>query len=206
MAKGAKLSSYPPGSAARFLCSCMAILLILTGITVLALYLIYRPSHPHFTVLGAAVYRLEKAKSAAPASAVATSMQFTVAIRNPNGRASLQLDRLCAYVSYRDQPITPPSSLPSLYEEADGTVAVSPVLEGDVVPVSAEVEAGLMSDEAYGVVALQLVITGRLRYRPGPFKSGWVNLYVKCDVLVGLKKGFSGQVPLLGQGECAVET
>lgn len=85
-------------------------------------------------------------------------------------------------------------------------MTVSPVIGGEAVPVSAEVEAGLMTEEAFGVVPLRLVITGRLKYRPGPFKSGWVNVYVKCDVLVGLKKGVSGLVPLLGQSECDVDT
>ncbi|KAI0499879.1 hypothetical protein KFK09_018087 [Dendrobium nobile] len=195
----------PPSTNFKLLCSAISILLILAGITALVLYLVYRPSRPHFTVLGAAIYRLTKSTSPVPAVAISTNMQFTVAIRNPNSRAAVQLDRLCAYVSYRDQPITPPSSLPSLYEEAEGTVVVSPVFGADIVPVSAEVEAELMNDEGYGVVALRLVITGRVRYRPRPFKSGWVGIYVKCDLLVGLKKGASGQVMLLGQPNCVVD-
>lgn len=84
-------------------------------------------------------------------------------------------------------------------------MVVSPVLGADIVPVSAELEAGLMDDEDYGVVALRLVTTGRVRYRPGPFKSAWVGMYVKCDVLVGLKKGTLGQVSLLGQPDCVVD-
>ncbi|KAK8944183.1 hypothetical protein KSP39_PZI007708 [Platanthera zijinensis] len=177
MAKDASNASlYHPFNHCRLLCSAIAILLIFAGITALVLYLIYRPARPHLTILGAAIYHLSHAVSAAPTTAIATSMQFTVAIHNPNGRAAVQLDRLCSYVSYRDQPITPPASLPSVYQEADGTVIVSPVLGADMVPVSAEVEAGLMNDEAYGVVQLRLVITGRVKYRPGPFKSGinWI--------------------------------
>ncbi|KAL0913141.1 hypothetical protein M5K25_016575 [Dendrobium thyrsiflorum] len=195
----------PPNRNFRLLCFAISTLLILAGITALVLYLVYRPSRPHFTVLGAAIYRLTKSTSAVPAVAISTNMQFTVAIRNPNSRAAVQLDRLCAYASYHDQPITPPSSLPSLYQEAEGTVVVSPVFGADIVPISAEVEAELMNDEGYGVVALRLVIIGRVRYRPGPFKSGWVGIYVKCDLLVGLKKGASGQVMLLGQPNCVVD-
>ncbi|PKU70606.1 NDR1/HIN1-like protein 1 [Dendrobium catenatum] len=206
MAKNTVLSRYSPDTTARFLCCALATLVILAGITVLILYLVYRPSHPHFAVLSAAIYRLTNATSAAPASAISTSFQFTISIHNSNGRTSIQYDRLCAYVAYRDQPITPPTSLPLLYQVSDGTVTVSPVIGGEAVPVSAEVEAGLMTEEAFGVVPLRLVITGRLKYRPGPFKSGWVNVYVKCDVLVGLKKGVSGLVPLLGQSECDVDT
>ncbi|PKA46559.1 hypothetical protein AXF42_Ash012692 [Apostasia shenzhenica] len=207
MAKEGSPSGYPPGAvAARILCSAIAVLLILAGVTALVLYLVYRPSHPHFTVLSAAIYRLSNATvAAAPASAIATTMQFTVAVRNPNNRATVQYDRLCAYVFYRDQPITPPTSLPPLDQDKDGTLVVSPVLGGDVVPVSQEVAAGLATDQAYGVVALRLVIMGRIRFRPGPFRSGWSRMYVKCDVLVGVRKGISGQAPLLGQPDCAVD-
>ncbi|XP_020585651.1 NDR1/HIN1-like protein 13 [Phalaenopsis equestris] len=204
MAKNEALSPNPTTSHFQLLCSAFSTLLILAGITALVLYLIYRPSRPHFTVLGAAIYHLNKTTLAAPAIAISSSMQFTVAIHNPNSRASVQLDKLCAYLSYRDEPITPSSSLPSLYEEAGGTVVVSPVFGADIVPVSAEVEGELMNDESYGVVALQLVIMGRVSYRPGPFRSGLVGLYVKCDVLVGLKKGTAGQVPLLAQPYCIV--
>lgn len=206
MAKDTILSRYPPAGTARLLCSALAAILILAGTTALVLYLLYRPSPPHFIVLSAAIYRLSNATSSVPASAISTTFQFTVSIHNPSGRAAIQYDSLCAYVLYRDQPITPPSSLPLLYQESDGTVTLSPVIGGEVVPVSAEVEAGLMTEAAYGVVPLRLAIAGRLKYRPGPFRSGWVNVFVKCDVLVGFKKGISGQVPLLGQNECDVDT
>ncbi|XP_020598591.1 NDR1/HIN1-like protein 1 [Phalaenopsis equestris] len=206
MAKPTIFSRYIPGSAARLLCSALAVLLILSGIIALILYLIYHPSHPHFTVLSAAIFRLTSSSSPTPATAISTSFQFTISIRNPNHRSTIQYDGLCIYVSYRDQPITPPSSLPSIYQESDGTVTVSPVIGGEAVPVSAEVESALMTEEAYGVVPLRLVISGRVKYRPGPFRSGWVNVFVKCDVLVGYRKGVSGQVPLLGQNECDVDT
>ncbi|KAH0456881.1 hypothetical protein IEQ34_014788 [Dendrobium chrysotoxum] len=153
----------PPSTNFRLLCSAISTLFILAGITALVLYLVYGPSRPHFTVLGAAIYRLTKSTSAVPAVAISTNMQLTVAIRNPNSRAAIQLDHLCAYVSYRDQPITPSSSLPSLYQEAEGTVVVSPVFGADIVPVSTEVETELMNDEGYGVVALRLVIIGRIK-------------------------------------------
>ncbi|KAJ6822232.1 NDR1/HIN1-like protein 1 [Iris pallida] len=199
MSKASLMGRYGPSSATgRLLCYAMATILVLCGIIALVLYLVYRPSKPHFSVLGAAVYQLSNASSASPATAVTTSMQFTIALRNPNERASIHYDRLSAYISYRDQAITPPVPLPPLFQEKDSNLAVSPVLGGEAVPVSTEVAAGLMTDEAYGVVGMRLVMLGRLRYKSGPFRSEWYGMYVRCDMLVGLKKGVSGQVPLLG--------
>lgn len=84
-------------------------------------------------------------------------------------------------------------------------MAMSPVLGGGTVPVSVEVVNGLVMDESYGVVGLRLVLFGRLRWKAGAIKTGHYDVYVKCDMLVGLKKGVVGQVPLLGNPGCKVD-
>ena len=167
----------------------------------LTVWLIYRPHKPHFTVVGAAIYEL----NATSQPFISTSMQFTIVTRNPNRRVSIFYEKLQAYVSYRNQQITPPVDLPPLYHETKSTVALSPVLGSGTVPASAEVVNGLMIDEAYGVVALRVVLVGRLRWKAGAIKTLKYGVYVKCDVWVGLKKGVVGQVPLLGAPPCKVD-
>ncbi|KAG6519447.1 hypothetical protein ZIOFF_022941 [Zingiber officinale] len=56
----------------------------------------------------------------------------------------------------------------------------------------ADVAWGLATDQAYGLVALRLVVLGRARFKSGPFRSGWHSLRVRCDVLVGLNAGPCG--------------
>ncbi|MQM22660.1 hypothetical protein Taro_055716 [Colocasia esculenta] len=203
--KGKGGLAYRPVSGASRACCCgLLAFVFLAGLTALILYLVYRPSKPRFTVIGAAVYELN-ATSQVP-TAISTSMQFTVAIRNPNERSSLILDRLTAYAVYRDQPITPPAPLPPLYQDEDSTVAVSPVLGGPFVPVSPEVAGGLVTDQAYGALGLRLVVMGRIKYKAGPFRSAWTRIFVRCDLLVGLKKGTYGQVPILGATQCSVSS
>ncbi|PON78914.1 Late embryogenesis abundant protein [Parasponia andersonii] len=198
----------------RVLCTCVSIFLILAGVTILTLWLVYRPHKPRFTVVGAAIYQLNTTSTLATASSslppqpplVSTTMQFTVVTRNPNRRVSIYYDRLTAFVSYRNQAITPQVTLPPLFHERRSTVAVSPMLGGGgPVPVSAEVMNGLTVDEAYGVVGLRLVLLGRLRWKTGAIKTAHYGVYVKCDVLLGLKKGVVGQVPLLGTPGCKVD-
>uniref|UniRef100_A0A1D1Z9U9 Putative syntaxin-24 n=1 Tax=Anthurium amnicola TaxID=1678845 RepID=A0A1D1Z9U9_9ARAE len=203
--KATKRFHRPAPSAASAFCCGLLVLIVLAGITALVLYLVYRPSKPRFTVIGVAVYDLNVTSPDTPA--VSTTMQFTLAIRNPSGRSSILYDRLVSYVMYRGQAITPTVPLPPLFQEKDSTVAVSPVLGGGVlVPVSAEVARGLSADQGYGLVPVRLVVLGRLKYKAGPFRSAWDGFFVRCDLLVGVKKGSQGQVPLLGAADCSVNT
>ncbi|KAL0412314.1 UNVERIFIED_CONTAM: NDR1/HIN1-like protein 26 [Sesamum latifolium] len=183
------------------LCAAIVIFLLLAGITALTVWLVYRPHKPKFRVVSAAVYEL----NATSPPFISTTMQFTVVTRNPNKRVSIYYDQLSAFVSYKNQAVTPPVILPPLFHETKSTVALSPVLGGSSLPVAAEVVNGLMMDEAYGVVGLRLVLTGKLRYKAGAIRSRRYGVYVRCDLFVGLKKGFVGQLPLLGSPACIVD-
>ncbi|GKV13186.1 hypothetical protein SLEP1_g24237 [Rubroshorea leprosula] len=189
------------GDGRRVLCSCISIFLLLAGVTALTVWLVYRPYKPQFTVMDAAVYSLN-----ATSPFIFTSMQFTIATRNPNKRVSIFYDALTAYVSYRNQPITPLVMLPPLYHEKKSTVVLSPVLgDGEVVSVSAELVNELAMDETYGVVPLTVVLMGRLRWKAGAIKTIRYEIYVRCDVWVGLKNGSVGVVPLLRAPPCKVD-
>ncbi|XP_068651398.1 NDR1/HIN1-like protein 1 [Aristolochia californica] len=179
----------------------LTIFLLLAGVTVLIVWLIYRPHRPHFTVVGAAIYDLNTSSPVV----VSTTMQFTILVHNPNDRVSIYYDRLTAFVSYKNQAITPPLSLPPLVQGHRSTVSMSPMLGGAVVPVAPHVANGLVTDEAYGVVGLRLVFLGRLRWKGGAIKTRRYGLYVRCDMILGLKKGFAGQAPLLGAPGCSVD-
>ncbi|KAK2993316.1 hypothetical protein RJ640_006804 [Escallonia rubra] len=178
----------------RACCTFLVVFLALAGITALIVWLVYRPHKPSFTVVAFAVYGINT--SSPPF--VSATMQFTVVARNPNHRVFILYDHLSTFVSYRNQAITPPVMLPPFFHERKSTVAISPVIGGAAVPVSVEVANGLALDEVYGVVGLRLVLMGKLRWKAGAIWSGHYGLYVRCELLVGLKKGLVGQVPLLG--------
>ncbi|KAF8379820.1 hypothetical protein HHK36_029269 [Tetracentron sinense] len=194
-------SRFAPNDVRRFLYTCIVIFLLLAGVTTLIVWIVYRPHKPHFTVVSAAIFDLNTTSP----SSISTTMQFTVLTRNPNKRVSIYYDRLSAFISYRNQAITPPATLPPLIQKEHSTVALSPIVGGGFVPVSMEVANGLVIDEAYGVVGLRLALLGRLRWKAGAFRSARYGVYVKCDMFVGLKKGLVGQVPLLGSPDCSVD-
>lgn len=184
------------------MCTGLTIFLLLAGITLLVLWLVYRPHKPRFTVIGAAIYGL----NATTPPLMSTTMQFSVLIRNPNKRVTIYYDRFSAFVAYRNQAITPQVLLPPLHQKKHSTVSVAPVIGGTPVPVSVEVSNGLAVDEAYGVVGLRVIFQGRVRWKAGAIKTAHYGLYVTCDIVIGFKKGLVGQVPLLpGVTTCHVD-
>ncbi|XP_004133755.1 NDR1/HIN1-like protein 12 [Cucumis sativus] len=185
----------------RSVCACISIFLLVIGVVALTLWLVYRPIDPQFTVVGAAIYDLNM--SSLPL--LSTTMQFTIVTRNPNRRVSIYYDRLTVFVSYRNQQITSQVILPPLAHEKRSTVAMSPVLGGGAVAVSLEVANGLVTDQTIGVLGLRVVLLGRLRWKAGPLKTGRYSVYVKCDVLVGVKRGLVGQLPMLASPPCKVD-
>ncbi|OEL35954.1 hypothetical protein BAE44_0003026 [Dichanthelium oligosanthes] len=211
------------GGGGRALCFAILILLLAAGITWLVLYVVYRPSHPTLTVTSAAVLALYNATNAAAVpgyapTALAASFQFTLVLRNPSGRSAARYDRLAAYVAYRGEPVTAPTPMPPLAQDAGTAVEVAPVLGGGVaapVPVSPDTAMALAADVAYGVLALRVVVLGRVRFVSGPFHRGWHSMYARCDLLVGVRKEGNGggagaggvpqQAPLLGDPVCNVD-
>ncbi|KAK7292884.1 hypothetical protein RJT34_15739 [Clitoria ternatea] len=197
------LPRFRPNPPKRQHCICITVFLLLLGIILLILWLAYHPSKPRFAVASAAVYGLN-VTSVPPL--VSAAMQFNVLIRNPNRRVSIYFDRLYAYVSYREQPITPRVVLPPLFLEKHATVSLSPEIGGATVPATVEMVSELGMDQNYGVVGVKLVFVGRLRWKSGDINSAHYGLYVKCDILMALRKGLIGQIPLLGAPLCDVHT
>ncbi|RWR86518.1 NDR1/HIN1-like protein 12 isoform X1 [Cinnamomum micranthum f. kanehirae] len=183
------------------ICSFFTIFLLLAGATALIVWLVYHPSHPRFKVVAAAIYTINTTSP----QTISTTMQFTLVLHNPSKRTTIFYDRLSASVSYRNQAVTLPMSLHELFQEPKSTVALSPMVGGECVPVSQEVLDGLLVDKEYGVLGLRVELMGRLRWKAGPFWSKHYRMYVKCDVLVGVKEGVDGQAPLLGSPDCALD-
>ncbi|KAK7397481.1 hypothetical protein VNO78_18656 [Psophocarpus tetragonolobus] len=181
-------------------CTGISMVVVIAGVTVLALWLVYRPEKPRLTVIGAAIYEVNMSSPAL----MSTSMQFSVVIKNPSRRASIYYDRLSAYVYYRKQAITPQLLLPPFYLHKHSSVSVAPLLGGTPLPVSLEVSDGFSVDQAYGVLPLSLIFHGRVRWIAGAIKTAHYPLYVNCDLLVAFKPGLLGHVPLLRVTPCHV--
>ena len=194
---------YTPRDTRRALFGCIAIFLLGAGITALTVWLVYRPQKPRFAIVGVAVFNLN---NTSPPPFLSTTMQFSIITTNPNKRVSIFYNHLSVSVLYHNQMITQPVMMPPLFQGQHSTIQLAPILGGGgAVPVSPEVCYGLGMEAAYGTVGLRLVVLGKLRWKAGAITTGHYGIYVTCDVLLRLSKGFGGQVPFIASPVCDVD-
>jgi hypothetical protein len=155
-------------------------LVLLAGVVALIVYLVLRPTHPRFYLQDASLRQLDLTNGSAPL--LSTTVQVTIASRNPNGRVGVYYDRLDVSASYKYQQITLGSRLqPAPLYQGHGDVDVwSPVLVGPNVPFAPFLADALSKDIAAGYLVLQVRIDGRVRWKVGSWVSGHYHIFVTC--------------------------
>ncbi|XP_006662749.1 NDR1/HIN1-like protein 1 [Oryza brachyantha] len=163
--------------------ACRRLLAVLLGlafvvaIIALIVYLVLRPTHPRFFLQDATLRQLDGSNASALLS---TSIQVTLASRNPNDRVGVYYDRLDVYASYKYQQITLAASLPPVYQGHGDVDVWSPVLAGPNVPFAPYLGDALAKDLASGYLILQVKVDGRVRWKVGSWISGHYHLFVTC--------------------------
>ncbi|XP_009606939.1 NDR1/HIN1-like protein 12 [Nicotiana tomentosiformis] len=156
--------------------------IILILFIILLIWLILRPTKPHFILQDATVY----AFNVSTPSFLTTNIQITVASRNPNAKIGIYYDKLDVYATYRGQQITLPTLLPPTYQGHKDVAIWSPFVYGNSVPVAPYLGNALSQDQMVGTVLLNIKIDGRVRWKVGSFISGRYHLYVNCPAYVGV--------------------
>jgi hypothetical protein len=166
--------------------SCLLALVLIVAFVSLVVYLALRPSKPSFY--------LQDLKLLRPISlgdpSLTASAQVTLASRNPNDRVGIFYKRLDVFVTYRDEAVTVPVSLPPQYQGHRDFTVWSPVLSAESVPVAAYVADAMKQDVAAGFVALQVKVDGRVKWKVGSWVSGSYHLFVSCPAV--LSAGYPG--------------
>ncbi|CAM0149995.1 unnamed protein product [Urochloa decumbens] len=165
----------------RQLLTILLTLAILTGIVVLIVYLVLRPTHPRFILQDAALRQLDLSNVSSSAAAVlSTAAQFTLASRNPNSRVGVHYDRLDVYATYKYQQVTLAARLPPVYQGHGDVDVWSPVLAGPNVPFAPFLADALRKDVANGYLIMEVRIDGRVRWKVGSWTSGHYHIFVTC--------------------------
>jgi len=159
-------------------------LALIVAIIALIVYLVLRPTHPRFFLQDASLRQLDLANGSS--NLLSTTLQVTVASRNPNDRVGVYYDRLDVYASYKYQQITLASALPPVYQGHGDVEVWSPVLSGPSVPFAPYLADALAKDVQAGYLILQVKIDGRVRWKVGSWISGHYHIFVTCPAfLVG---------------------
>ncbi|KAL7127073.1 hypothetical protein ABFS83_14G230100 [Erythranthe nasuta] len=150
--------------------------------TILLVWLILRPSKPHFILQEATVYAFNLTAT----NLLTANFQITLSSRNPNGRIGIYYDKIDVYAAYRSQQITIPTLLPPSYQGHKDTTVWSPFLGGGAaVPVAPYLAASLKEDgSSAGTVMVNVRVDGRIRWKVGSFVSGKYRLNVNCPAYI----------------------
>ncbi|KAL6005799.1 hypothetical protein ACLOJK_032052 [Asimina triloba] len=142
----------------------------------LLVWLILRPSKPHFYLKQIDVYQLNLSGP----HLINSSIQMTLLSINPNKKVGVFYDQLQAYASYKGQQITVHSSIPAFYQDHEATNTVSASLTGSWVPVAPSFSYEVSRDQMSGKLVLELKLNGRIRWKVGSWVSGHHLFNVDC--------------------------
>uniref|UniRef100_J3NBK1 Late embryogenesis abundant protein LEA-2 subgroup domain-containing protein n=1 Tax=Oryza brachyantha TaxID=4533 RepID=J3NBK1_ORYBR len=150
----------------------LVVLAVLVGVIALILYLVLRPTHPRFYLQDASLRQLDLSNSSG--GLLSTTVQVTLASRNPNDRVGVYYDRLDVYASYKYQQITVAASLPPVYQGHGDVDVWSPVLVGPNVPFAPYLADAISQDCQAGYLILPV----------GSWISGHYHLFVTCPAFL----------------------
>uniref|UniRef100_A0ACD5Z1S9 Uncharacterized protein n=1 Tax=Avena sativa TaxID=4498 RepID=A0ACD5Z1S9_AVESA len=172
----------------RKLCGALLAFILLALFIILIVYLVLRPHRPRFYLQDLAVLCLNVTP---PASAyLFTTMQATVAARNPNDRVGVYYDSADVYAQYKGVPITVPTRLPVSYQGHRDQSVWSPYLRSmDSVVLSPELAVSLAQDETAGYVLIDIRVDGQVRWKVGTWISGQYHLKANCPALITVNQG-----------------
>ncbi|KAF7000492.1 hypothetical protein CFC21_016387 [Triticum aestivum] len=164
--------------------ACLLALVVVVAFIALVVYLALRPTKPSFYLQDLQLHSINLGDPSLSATA-----QVTLASRNPNDRVGIFYRRLDVFVTYRDEPVTVPISLPPMYQGHRDVTIWSPVLSGESVPVAGYVAEAMKQDIASGYVSLQVKIDGRVKWKVGTWVSGSYHLFVSCPAMLAAGPG-----------------
>lgn len=171
----------------RRLLAILLVLALIVGVIALIIYLVVRPTHPRFYLQDASLQQLDLSNattSSASSSLLSTTLQVTLASRNPNDRVGVYYDRLDVYASYKYQQVTVAAALPPVYQGHGDVDVWSPVLSGPGVPFAPYLADALRQDCQAGYLVLQVKVDGRVRWKVGSWISGHYHLFVTCPAFL----------------------
>ncbi|KAH0746766.1 hypothetical protein KY285_008423 [Solanum tuberosum] len=164
--------------------------------TILLIFLILRPTKPHFILQDATVYAFN---TSTPFNFLTTNIQITIASRNPNDKIGIYYDKLDVYATYRGQQVTLPTLLPQTYQGHKDVSIWSPFVYGNNVPIAPYLGNEISQDILFGTILLNVRIDGRVRWKVGSFISSKYHLYVNCPAYVGIGGKFLGNSDVVGK-------
>ncbi|EEF45778.1 NDR1/HIN1-like protein 13 [Ricinus communis] len=202
----------------RSICCCccfwtllaILLLILLAAIAGAALYILYRPHRPAFSIPSLRIHRLNLTTSADSSSShVSTLLNLTLISKNPNSHLTFFYDSFAISSLSSDGDVflgngtIPAYTLGKKNETSFRNVVVSGSNDLDAESVNA-----LRSDlkKKSGGVALKIELDTKVKLKMGGLKTKKVGIRVTCDGIKGVvPKGKSPTVAVTSASKCKVD-
>lgn len=176
------------GDLARRIAGGVIFLIFIILLIIFLVWLILRPTKPHFILQDATVYALNVTLP----NLLNVTLQITLASRNPNERIGVYYERLDVYASYHNQQVTYATRIPTTYQGHKDVTVWSPFLYGNNVPVDPYLALSLLQDQNAGIVQMNIKIDGRVKWKVGTWISSKYHIWVNCPAYLTFGSRSSG--------------
>ncbi|TXG73539.1 hypothetical protein EZV62_002118 [Acer yangbiense] len=163
-------------------------LVVAVLLVIFLFWIITRPTKPTFVLQDATLYAFNLSYP----TTLTTDLQITISSRNPNQRIGVYYERIDVYASYRNQQISLPTMLPATYQGHKDINVWSPFLYGNAVPVSPYVAEALSQDLNTGMVLVNIMVDGRVKWKVGTWMSGKYHLHANCPAYISFGERSKG--------------
>ncbi|KAJ4833786.1 hypothetical protein Tsubulata_014700 [Turnera subulata] len=202
----------------RSICCCfcfwtilvIVLLLLLAAIVGAALYILYHPHRPEFSIPSLRIHRLNLTTAAdGSASHLSTLLNMTIISRNPNSHFSFSYDPFTVS-SLSNDVFLGNGTLPGFFSDKKNqtsfkNVVVSGSNDLDVESVNA-LRSDLKKKSGVGAVTLKVQLDTKVVVKMGKLKTKKVGIRVTCDDIKGaVPKGKSPTVAVTTKSKCKVD-
>lgn len=141
----------------------------------LAIWVIVRPSKPHFSLQQVDIFQLTLS-----GPHINSSIQLTLLSKNPNQKVAIYYDDFQVFATYRGQQITSYTSVPPFFQDHQETNLLTASLVGNGMLVSPSLGYEMGRDIAVGRLVLNVKVSGKLRWKVVTWVSGHYGFSVNC--------------------------
>lgn len=177
-----------------WVCSILAIILILLGVAALVLYLVLEPKAPQFSVTDATISTLNVttqpilASNASPGVSglyLNADVTFVVQAENPNKKIGIYYDAVDVTLFYEGAEIGT-GSIPAFYQGHQSTTSLDLRMKGDDVLLTPSIGLALQNSlrSDGGSIPLKARTIAQVRIKVGSWKSRDSKFEVDCDVQI----------------------
>ncbi|KAM0947433.1 hypothetical protein DsansV1_C08g0086191 [Dioscorea sansibarensis] len=155
---------------------------IVIGITILILWLVYRPQKIKVSVENA--YLTNFTLTSSP-SYLDYNLSTTVSVRNPNKRIGIYYDMLGADVNYSGNWLGS-TTLPTFYQGHKNTTMVFPSFDGRTTVIASSALDAFKNENATRFFNMNMWFYARVRYKYGSLTTRRYTVRIRCYIRVPL--------------------